>query len=280
MRYLIALKYTIICGLLFISNDMSASNTFFTDTAKVQIADTATNKKLPIIAIKDKSWIFLNFGAAYYANYSDIALKYPDFTSFPIAIEYQHQGKWVGSLDYNIYFGNNVNTAGFFNNISNENGDIIDMNGHPAVIRARLRGFSSRAYISRNFYPYQKFTKKYLALQIGIGGGYSQTYIEYQTDQGTIPQIEGDNLSGYDKLAGGYQIAERIRIQYFNFNAISCVLGFDFIHGVAHSLRPWDFGNNKADNAAIKEITAGVHFGLIIPIRIDQKLRDQEYFMD
>ena len=101
------------------------------------------------------------------------------------------------------------------------NGDIIDMNGHPAVIRARLRGFSSRAYISRNFYPFQKFTKKHLALQIGIGGGYSQTYIDYQVDQGTVPQIEGNNKTGYDKLAGGYQIAERIRIQYFNFNIIS-----------------------------------------------------------
>jgi hypothetical protein len=280
MRYLINLKHFLICGLLFISNEISATNNIDTDTAKVQTADTLNNKKYPIFSNKDKSWIFLNFGAAYYENYSDIALKYPDFTSFPIALEYQHQGIWVGSLDYNIYFGNNVNTAGFFNNISNENGDIIDMNGHPAVIRARLRGFSSRAYISRNFYPYQKFTKKHLAIQIGIGGGYSQTYIEYQYDQGTVPQIAGNNITGYDKLAGGYQIAERIRIQYFNFNAISCVLGFDFIQGVAQSLRPWDFGSNKADNAAINEITAGVHFGLIIPIRLDQKLRDQEYFMD
>jgi hypothetical protein len=259
---------------------MNAYNIILQDTPKVQNADTLTSKKIQVFSNIDKSWIFLNFGAAYYINYSDIALKYPDFTSFPVALEYQHQGKWVGSLDYNIYFGNNVKTTGFFNNISNENGDIIDINGHPAVIRARLRGFSSRAYISRNFYPFQKFTKKHLALQIGIGGGFSQTYIEYQVDQGTVPQIEGDNLSGYDKLAGGYQIAEKIRIQYFNFNAISCVLGFDFIHGVAHSLRPWDFGNNKADNTPINEITTGIHFGLIIPIRIDQKLRDQEYFMD
>jgi hypothetical protein len=57
-------------------------------------------------------------------------------------------------------------------------------------------------------------------------------------------------------------------------------LGFDFIQGVAHSLRPWDFGNNKPDNSAIYEITTGVHFGLIIPIRVDQKIRDQEYFID
>jgi len=280
MRYLIAIKYFLIYYLFFISNEMNAYNIILQDTPKVQNSDTLTSKKIQVFSNIDKSWIFLNFGAAYYINYSDIALKYPDFTSFPIALEYQHQGKWVGSLDYNIYFGNNVKTTGFFNNISNENGDIIDINGHPAVIRARLRGFSSRAYISRNFYPFQKFTKKHLALQIGIGGGFSQTYIEYQVDQGTVPQIEGDNLSGYDKLARGYQLAERIRIQYFNFNAISCVLGFDFIHGVAHSLRPWDFGNNKADNTPINEITTGIHFGLIIPIRIDQKLRDQEYFMD
>ena len=279
MRYLFAFKYILICGFLFISDEIAASNIIALDTSKIQKVDSAITKNVALTS-KDKSWIFLNFGAAYCVNYSDIALKYPDFNSFPIALEYQHQGKWVGSLDYNIYFGNDVRTTGFFNNISNENGDIIDMNGHPAVIRARLRGFSSRAYISRNFYPYQKFTKKRLALQIGIGGGYSQTYIDYQVDQGTIPQIEGDNLSGYDKLAGGYQIAERIRIQYFNFNAISCVLGFDFIQGVAHSLRPWDFGNNKADNSTINEITTGVHFGLIIPIRVDQKLRDQEYFMD
>jgi len=280
MRYLIAFKYFLIYYLFFISNEMNAYNIILQDTPKVQNSDTLTSKKIQVFSNIDKSWIFLNFGAAYYINYSDIALKYPDFTSFPVALEYQHQGKWVGSLDYNIYFGNNVKTTGFFNNISNENGDIIDINGHPAVIRARLRGFSSRAYISRNFYPFQKFTKKHLALQIGIGGGFSQTYIEYQVDQGTVPQIEGDNLSGYDKLARGYQLAERIRIQYFNFNAISCVLGFDFIHGVAHSLRPWDFGNNKADNTPINEITTGIHFGLIIPIRIDQKLRDQEYFMD
>jgi len=280
MRHLPVFKYVLVCGLFSISYEIKASNNFATDTAKIQNADTLTNKKSPVFSNIENSWIFLNFGAAYSKNYSDIALKYPDFTSFPVSLEFQHQGKWVGSLDYNIYFGNNVKTTGFFNNISNEYGDIIDINGHPAVIRARLRGFSSRAYISRNFYPYQQITKKHFALQVGIGGGYSQTYIEYQVDQGTIPQIEGNNLSGYDKLAGGYQIAERIRIQYFNFNAISCILGFDFIQGVAHSLRPWDFGNNKPDNSAIREITTGVHFGLIIPIRVDQKIRDQEYFID
>lgn len=279
MRYPFSFKLFVIGGLVFISNEISASNCT-KDTIKTQKTDTLINKSIPALSAKEKSWIFLNFGAAYYVNYSNIALKYPDFNSFPIALEYQHEGTWVASIDYNIYFGNNVQTTGFFNNISNENGDIIDIKGHPAVIRARLRGFSSRAYISKNFYPFQKLGKKNLAIQIGIGGGYSQTYINYQVDQGTVPQIEGDNITGYDKLAGGYQIAERIRIQYFNFNAISCVLGFDFIQGVAHSLRPWDFGNNKADNSAINEITTGVHFGIIIPIRIDQKLRDQEYFMD
>lgn len=252
------------------------------DSTTRKVADTSkkTMQIVPLTKPTEKSWVFLNFGASYIQNYSDIALKYPDYTSFPIAVEYQHQGKWVGSAEFNIYFGTNVKTTGFFDNISNENGDIIDIKGHPAIIRPRMRGFGSRVYVSRNIYPFKNQTKKTLALQIGIGGGYTQTYIEYQVDQGTVLQIEGNNVTGYDKLASGYQIAERLRIQYFNFNAISCVLGVDFIQGVSYSQRPWDFGNNKSDTDPIKEIAMGVHFGLIIPIRINQKLRDQEYFTD
>ena len=226
------------------------------------------------------SWVVLSLNAGYFINFSDMALRYPEYTCFPLGVEYQHQNKWISSLDYNLIFGTSVDITGYFDHISNDNGYMIDAKGQQAVVKTFMRGFSARAHFGRIF-PISKNPKwRDWTMQTSAGIGYNQTYIQFQFDEGELPQLEGRNTGGYDRLSGGFQIAERIKLQYLNPNSLSFVMGIDLIQGVSKSLRPWNFSTNSADDAGMAEIATGFSIGLLIPIKTRSKNAVPDYFLD
>ncbi len=226
------------------------------------------------------SWVVLSLNAGYFLNFSDMGNRYPAYTCFPLGVEYQHKNKWVASLDYNLIFGTSVDVAGYFDHISNDNGYMIDAKGQQAVINTYMRGFSARAHFGKIIPLSKKPYRKDWSILASGGLGYTQTYIQYQIDEGELPQLEGTYTGGYDRLAGGFQIAERIKIQYLNSNALSFVLGFDFIQGVSKSLRPWNFSTNSADDQPMTELATGISAGIIIPIKTRSKDAVPDYFLD
>ncbi len=241
------------------------------------LSDTSSKKN----SVPNKpSWVVLSLNLGYFINFSDMALRYPEYTCFPLGVEYQHQNKWITSLDYNLIFGTSVDIAGYFDHVSNDNGYMIDAKGQQAVIKTFMRGFSARAHFGRIF-PVSKNPKwRDWTIQASAGLGYNQTYIQFQFDEGELPQLEGKYTGGYDRLSGGFQIAERIKLQYLNPNSLSFVMGIDLIQGVSKSLRPWNFSSNTADNQGMKEIATGFSVGLLIPIKTRSKNAVPDYFLD
>jgi hypothetical protein len=264
------LKYTLLIAFILCSLSLSAQST---------ITDTGTLKTTTVTPEKP-SWFTLDLSAGYFVNYGDLALRYPEYTCFPLGVGYQHKNKWVASLDYNLIFGTSVDIAGYFDHISNENGYMIDAKGQPAIINTYMRGFSARAHYSKIIPLSKNPNFSDWNIQLGGGLGYSQTYILFQFDEGELPQLEGLNTGGYDRLSGGFQIAERFRIQYLNPNSLSFFLGVDLIQGSTKSLRPWNFSTNTADDQSMTEIAAGVNLGLVIPIKTRSRNTVPDYFME
>lgn len=265
-----SLKYHLLLAIVLCTIQLSAQ------TAKTDSSVINTSIATP----EKPSWFTLDLSAGYFMNFSDMANRYPEYTCFPLGVGYQHKNKWVASLDYNLIFGTSVDIAGYFDHISNENGYMVDAKGQPAIINTYMRGFSARAHYSKIFQISKNPNYRDWNIQVGGGLGYSQTYILFQFDEGELPQLEGLNTGGYDRLSGGFQIAERFRIQYLNPNSLSFFLGFDFIQGSSKSLRPWNFSTNTADDQPMTEIAAGVNLGLVIPIKTRSKNVVPDYFME
>lgn len=226
------------------------------------------------------SWVILSLNAGFFLNFSDMGTRYPSYTSFPLGVEYQHKNKWIATFDYNLIFGTGVDIAGYFDHISNENGYMIDAKGQQAIINTYMRGFSARGHFGK-IIPISKNNKwKDWSILASGGLGYTQTYIQFQIDEGELPQLEGTYTGGYDRLAGGFQIAERIKLQYLNSNALSFVVGIDLIQGVSKSLRPWNFSTNSADDKPMTELATGFSAGIIIPIKTRSKDAVPDYFLE
>lgn len=266
----IKFKYPLLLAIIFCTLHLSAQ-TEKTDT---------TALKNTIAKPDQPSWVTLDLSAGYFMNFSDMAQRYPEYTCFPLGVSYQHQNKWTASLDYNLIFGTGVDISGYFDHISNENGYMIDAKGQPAIVNTYMRGFSARAHFAKMFPISKNPNWRDWTIQVGGGLGYSQTYILFQFDEGELPQLEGLNTGGYDRLSGGFQIAERLRIQYLNPNSISFFLGFDCIQGSSKSLRPWNFSTNTADDQPMTEIATGVNLGFIIPIKTRSQNTVPDYFME
>lgn len=226
------------------------------------------------------TWVVLSLNAGYFINFSDMGNRYPAYTCFPLGVEYQHKNKWIASLDYNLIFGTSVDIAGYFDHISNDNGYMIDAKGQQAIVNTYMRGFSARAHFGKIIPLSKNPAWRDWSILASGGLGYTQTYIQFQFDEGELPQLEGTYTGGYDRLSGGFQIAERIKLQYLNPNSLSFVVGIDLIQGVSKSLRPWNFSTNSADNQGQKEIATGFSLGLLIPIKTRSKNAVPDYFLE
>lgn len=255
---------------------LSAQNSF---AQKIAVpGDSVKKQSSNISSSEHPSFITLGIAGGFYFGLSDLANKYPYFTTIPLSVEYQHKQQYILSLDYNIFLGSQVNTYGIFDNIMNANGDIIDINGHPALIKAYMRGYSIRAHWGKNIILKKINKAASWSLQAGCGIGYTQNHIKYQFDQGRLPQLEGDYASGYDRMAAGWQFAERLRLQYLNNQVFSFFVGLDYTQGVSQNKRPWNFNDNIALPKSIFEQSIGINAGLIIPIRLDVKHNESEYY--
>lgn len=240
-------------------------------------ADTSKKAISPII--KDKRWLFLQAGFNLNQNSGKWAERYASHVSVPIRLEYQHRNKFVLGLEHDIYLGSNVNTNNLYSGMTTEDGSLLDVNGYPAIIRTYMRGFHANAYGLKTLVLKRKNQTTW-TLHAGAGLGYHYHYTKFVFDLDKLPQLEEENLGGYDRKSAGFQLSEKIRIQYFNYSSISFVLGLDFTQGQNNLLRAYDFSTKTSRNSPSIDYGFGVNFGIIIPIKIGDNQIEPEYFTE
>ena len=211
--------------------------------------------------------VTLQVGGGYSVSGGDWAQRFPYFASMQLGASYQPVSNWMLGAEYEPYLGSTVNTSGIFDGINGDSGDLIDMFGFPAVIRAYQRGYSLRAWAGRAIDFKTKGTATWSVYgQLGLGS--TQHYIRYQFDEGQVPQLSGDYLGGYDRLSAGWQLSQRLGIQYYNNEAISFQLAFTAHQGHTQHMRAWNYAANSADQGPKTDLAFGLHGAVIIPIKL------------
>jgi len=244
-------------------------------------AKTDTDTSKPVISpkIKDKRWLFLQAGLNINQNSGKWAERYASHTSVPIRLEYQHRNKFVAGIEHDIYLGSNVNTTNLYTGMTTEDGSLLDITGYPAIIRTYMRGFHTNVYGLKTIVLKRKNQTTW-TLHAGAGIGYHYHYTKFVFDLDKLPQLEEENLGGYDRRSDGFQVSEKIRIQYFNYSSVSFVLGLDLTQGQNNLLRAYDFSTQTPRNNRSVDYGFGVNFGIIIPIKIGDNQIEPEYFTE
>jgi hypothetical protein len=211
--------------------------------------------------------ITLQVGGGYSLSGGDWAQRFPYYTSMQLGATYQPVSNWMLGFEYEPLLGSAVNTEGIFDGINGDSGDLIDMFGFPAVVRAYQRGYNLRLWMGRAHDFKEKGTATWSWYgQLGLG--HSQHYIRYQFDEGQLPQLSGEYLAGYDRLSSGLQVSQRLGLQYYNNEAISFQLAFTAHQAFTQSLRPWNYASNSADQGTKTDLAFGLHGAIIIPIKL------------
>ncbi len=230
---------------------------------------------------EEKSWILMHVAATYSVNAGDWADRYPAYTALPLRLEYYHKNKYTLGADFSFYLGSQVNSAGMFPGMTDEDGALRDNNGYPAVVRYYMRGWSSRAYALR-IIPLNRNTKKEArwSMQLGGGLGYTRHYTKFNFDLDMVPQLEDEYLGGYDRLTAGTQLFEQIRFQYLDNSSVSLSAGFEFLQGFTKHQRAYDFTTRSPQNQGYFDLGIGAFIGVIIPIKLGQTSASEEYYID
>lgn len=251
------------------------SDTIATNSARQQnlhIHNTST-------PTTERRWFFLHAGIGYYITGADWSQRYPTHLSVPLSVEYSHRSNWSFGVDYSFFLGSNVNGQNLYGDMVNDSGLLLDMNGFPAVIRTYQRGFSTRAFVMKNWILH-KYRNSRILLQTGGGIGYYQHYTKFTFDLDQVPQIDGDFQGGYNRHTQGTQLFEQVKIQYINNDAISFSVGIEAGQGYGRRLNPYDFAQQKMQTQRIRDTYLGGVFSIMIPINFRDRISEVDYYME
>lgn len=162
-------------------------------------------------------------------------------------------------------FGNNVNQPGLLQNMYDSQGQILNTSGKPAGILLFERGYTIMGFAGRIISVAGPNPNS--GLMIRLGAGYMRHKIRIETQNDEVPQLEGDNIEGYDRLTAGPAASIFVGYQNFSNNrTINFMFGFEIIQGFTKSLRAYNFDTEQADTDTRLDALNGLRFGWTLPI--------------
>lgn len=201
----------------------------------------------------------------------DLVNRFGSNSSIGAAFMIKTKRNWIIGIDGNFIFGNNVKENGILDNISTENGQIIDEYGTPIAIDFFERGFSTSFKFGKLF-PLLGPNKNSGVVLIG-SLGLLQHNIRIEGD---FPQIQDDYKKGYDRLTNGLALSEFIGYLYLgNKRTLNFYAGFEFTQAWTQNRRSYNFDTMEKDETKRIDVLSGFKIGWIIPL---YKRVPEEYY--
>ncbi|MBK6626358.1 MAG: hypothetical protein IPJ87_17060 [Flavobacteriales bacterium] len=162
-------------------------------------------------------------------------------------------------------FGNKVVEPGLLNGVRNAAGQVLDQNGQPATVFTYQRGYTAMAVVGKILPIVGPNPNSGLMLK--LMGGYMRHKIRIETQNNTVPQLEGDYLEGYDRLCAGPAFGFALGYQHLgNRRFINFHVGFEMIVGLTTPLRAMNFDTGRSDTDRRTDVLTGLRAGWTVPI--------------
>ncbi len=135
----------------------------------------------------------------------------------------------------------------------------------PADIQLRMRGFYLGGAIGKLF-PLSKQNYR-SGIKLTLGMGLWQHKIRIQEDPSrSVPQLEGNNKPGYDRLTNGLAFRQFLGYQLLSTdNRVNFFIGIDSMQGFTEGRRSFNFDTRQPDSGQRFDLTWGIRVGWILP---------------
>jgi hypothetical protein len=162
-------------------------------------------------------------------------------------------------------FGNKVVEPGILRNVLNSAGQVVDAEGKMADIFLFERGWTVFGTVGRIFPLFGPNPNS--GLHLKLGGGFMRHKIRVQTQKNVVPQLEGDNLEGYDRLVAGPAGLFYLGYQHFSDRGrINFHIGLEVMFGSTRALHPFNFDTEQFNKAHRSDLLSGIRAGWTLPI--------------
>lgn len=197
----------------------------------------------------------------------DLADRYGFTNSLGSHAGYKTKRNWIFGVDGNFFFGNDVKIDGIVQNLKDKKGQIVNTSGTPAIMLLMNRGFNVNASVSKIFPIWSPNPNSGIMIQLTAGYLWHKLRIETQEDE--VPQLDGEYLSGYDRLTTGANTSQFIGYSFMADRGIwNFYGGVYFQQGYTVNQRDvfWDHPNEKVSKDLRIEHMYGLRVGWLIPI--------------
>ena len=202
---------------------------------------------------------------AYQLPGGEMAQRFGANSNIGLSAGVKFKSNFLLGLEGGYIFGNAINEPGILSNVITSTGDILDLDGQPASVILYERGYTVMLYAGKIIPVAGPNPNSGLLLKLGVG--YMRHKIRVESQNNVIPQLEGDYLEGYDRLAAGPASTLFVGYQHFgNRKLVNFVIGFEMTLGITEPLRAYNFDTGKAEKDTRYDGLTGFRVGWTLPI--------------
>jgi len=202
---------------------------------------------------------------AYQVPQGDMALRFGNSNSIALGAGVKFKNNYFIGAEGSMIFGNKVNESGMLSQLIADNGDIVDQDGQPSAVLLYERGWTAMITAAKVMPIVGPNPNSGILLK--LGGGYMRHKVRVETQNNTVPALEGDYLKGYDRLTAGPAGLFFVGYQHLGNNRfINFMFGFEVMLGFTHHLRPYNFDNGRTDDGQRVDGLYGLRAGWILPL--------------
>jgi len=170
---------------------------------------------------------------------------------------------YIGSSAH-FLFNSNVKEESPLKDISTEEGRIIGADGLLYLPELQMRGWQSTIWFG-------KLTEKVKGTGSGLltifGIGFLEHRINYfLSEHGTVPQITGEYVKGYDRLSNGLAVSEYIAYHYLSANhLVNFNVGLEMTQAFTRNRREFDYALGQFDRKRRLDLIFALKASWILP---------------
>lgn len=211
----------------------------------------------------------LNLGYSFQLPSADMALRFGANHNLSFGSGVKLKSNYLFGAQGSFLFGDNIRESGLLTNMIDDNGQILNTDGDPATILVMERGYTIFGYVGK-IIPVAGPNMN-SGLMLRLGGGYMRHKIRIETQNDDVPQLEDDNLQGYDRLAAGPAAYLYVGYRHFsNSKLINFHVGYEMIYGFTSPLRAFNFDTESAESGTRNDGLNGLRLSWSFPIYKDK----------
>lgn len=187
---------------------------------------------------------------------------------------YKFKSNWTIEGNFGYIYGNRIKEDSVLAPIMTSQNIIIDRTGNPAEVMMQQRGFVITGRVGKVLPIIGPNPNS--GLHLALGTGFIQHKIRIQDDLGSVPQLQGDYIKGYDRLTNGWVMSQSIGYQHFsNYRLINYYIGVEFYEGWTQNRRSVNYDTGLPDNRNRLDIMGTLVFRWYFPT---YKRQPQEFY--